>query len=317
MSGPTLTVVMPNYNHGRFLDHVIGTVLLQTRLPDEFIILDDGSSDDSVAKILSWVERHPSIRFVRNEKNTGVIAAHQRLFEMAAGDYIYPASADDDLLSCFFERAMEMAERYPQAGLVFGQMVVADEDGREVGVVDVRRWQEPLYAPPAEFLHDYLEVEEPSHSATSSTIYRRRSLQEVGWFRPELDSWADTFATRAIGLKEGACFVPERFAIFRRMPRTVSDRSRRDHRHMLDLVARAAYLMRQPEFCERFPDEHVRRWVARYRWRVIKDYLRGNLTRKDPGVLAQCRLYARCLRRSFGALSVAMYRGDLSCYARS
>lgn len=314
MSRPQLTVVMPNYNHGKYLDRVIATVVHQTRPPDEFIILDDGSTDDSVSKIAAWVDRHPSIRLIRNETNAGVIAAHQRLFEMASKEYLYPASADDELLPTFFERAMEMAERYPQAGLICGQMVIADEDANELDSVRARSWQEPVFAAPDKFLREYLETEEPSHSLSASTIFRRSCLQAVGWFRTELGSWADTFAIRAIGLRDGICYVPEKFSLWRQMSKTFSEKSRRDHRHMLDLIARGAYLMRQPEFRERFPEDHVQRWQSRYRWRVVKDYLRGNRTRATPGFLARCEFLAHCLFRSWGALSLIAYPGDISCF---
>jgi glycosyltransferase involved in cell wall biosynthesis len=311
MSPLKLSVVMPNYNHASYLDRVIGTVVGQSRPPDEFIILDDGSTDDSLSRIAAWVARYPSIRLEKNATNTGVIAAHQRLFGLATGDYLYPASADDDLLPGFFQRAMEMAQQYPQAGALCGQMVIADAQARELDLVDVQAWREPLYAPPERFLREYLEVEEPSHALTSSTIFRRRCLEEVGWFRPELGSWSDTFAFRAIGLKHGICFVPERFAIWRRMPQNFSEASRRDQHHLLDLVARAAQTMRRPEFRDRFPESHVQRWARRYKWRVVKDYLRGDLKRQDGGLAARCRFYARCLWRSVGALRLASYRGSV------
>ena len=315
MSSPFLTVVMPNYNHAQYLDHAVETIVTQTRPPDQFIILDDGSTDDSVDRITAWVQRYPYIQFVRNQRNSGVIAAHQRLFELARGQYLYPASADDDLLPQFFERAMEMAERFPQAGVICGRMVIADEQSREIDLIDVRRWQELLYAPPEQFLSEYLEVEEPSHSLTSSTIFRRSCLEEVRWFRPELGSWADTFAIRAIGLKDGICFVPERFSIWRRMKQNFSEKSRHDYRHILDLIARAEFLMRQPEFCDRFPAAHATRWANRYRWRVVKDYLRGNLSRSGEGAVNRFQFYSTCLSRSVGALSLAAYRGDLSCFS--
>jgi glycosyltransferase involved in cell wall biosynthesis len=316
MSSLQLTVVMPNYNHARYLDRVIGTVVSQTRPPDRFIILDDGSTDDSLSKINSWVDRCPAISLVRNEKNTGVIAAHQRLFEMATGDYLYPASADDELLPTFFECAMGMAERYPQAGLICGQMVIADEHARELDLVQVRNWQQPVYAPPQKFLAEYLEAEEPSHSLSASTIFRRACLEEVGWLRHELGSWSDTFAIRAIGLKYGICYVPQRFSLWRNMSQNFSAKARSDYRHMLDLVARAAYLMRHSEFRDRFPESHVQRWEQRYRRRVLKDYLRGNLSLKDAGLAARSRFFLQCLRRSFGAISLAAYRGDVSCFKR-
>lgn len=314
MNRPQLTVVMPNYNHAKYLDRVIATIVQQTRPPDEFIILDDGSTDDSVSKIARWIERYPSIRLIRNEKNAGVIAAHQRLFDTASGEYLYPASADDELLPTFFERAMDMAERHPQAGLICGQMVIADENAKELDLVSARSWREAVFVSPERFLHEYLETEEPSHSLSASTIFRRSCLETVGWFRTELGSWADTFAIRAIGLQEGICYVPERFSMWRQMSKTFSEKSRRDHWHMLDLIARGAYLMRQPEFRDRFPEDHVRRWQSRYRWRVVKDYLRGNRTRTASGIFARCEFVAHCLLRSLGALSLAVYPGDISCY---
>jgi GT2 family glycosyltransferase len=295
---------------------VIGTIVSQTQPPDRLIILDDGSTDDSLPKIHAWIDRCPAITLVRNETNMGVIAAHQRLFEMATGDYLYPASADDELLPTFFERAMAMAARYPQAGLICGQMVIADEQARELDLVQVRNWREPLYAPPEQFLAEYLEAEEPSHSLSASTIFRRSCLEEVGWLRHELGSWSDTFAIRAIGLKYGICYVPERFSLWRNMSQNFSAKARSDYRHMLDLVARATHLMRAPEFRDRFPESHIRRWEQRYRRRVLKDYLRGNLSLRDSGVWARSRFLLQCFRRSFGALSLALYRGDVSCFRR-
>src|SRR5688572_8100484 len=98
----TLSAVMPSYNHAKYLPSAIESVLNQTRAPDEFLILDDASTDHSVEIIEAYAARFPSIRFVRNERNQGVIAAHQRLFEMATGDFLYSGAADDQRYPHFF-----------------------------------------------------------------------------------------------------------------------------------------------------------------------------------------------------------------------
>lgn len=310
---PTLSVVMPNYNHARYLPRAIEAIAEQTRPPDEFLILDDASTDDSVGIIESYAARYPFIRFVRNEQNQGAIAAHARLFELASGDYLHAAAADDDRLPTFFERAMELVEKHPRAGLVFGRVRVVNEHDEELGTIDVRRWQESLYAPPDAFLRDYLEGELASHAASPATIYRRQAFAEVGFYRPELGSWADSFATRAIGVKYGACYVPETFAVWRKLSGSYSDAGRTAPRRTLDMIARAARLMRSDEFRDRFPERYVREWERQYRRLVIWNYWLGD----DAAGTRRPSFFMRNLRRlprTPASLALAFYRGDISLY---
>ncbi len=315
MSAPMLSVVMPNYNHARYLPRAIEEILNQTRPPDEFLILDDGSTDNSVEIIQSYAERCPRIRFLRNDQNQGVIDAHKRLFETAKCDYIYSGAVDDSRYPNFFELAMHMAEQHPQAGIVFGKMVIADEHGSELGIVEAQRWQESLYATPETYRREFLDVEEPSQSLSAATIYRRDALEEVGWFRPELKSWSDTFAARAIALKYGACYVPEKFAAWRRLPESYSQSNRADPRHLLDIIARAECLMHSAEFRDRFPARHVRRWKRRYIWRTIKEYWRGDNTGELPPGSSFLTRYRYRLPRTLSALALGFYRPNLSCFA--
>lgn len=277
-----LSVAMPNYNHAAFLPAAIESVVAQSRPPDEFLILDDASTDDSISIIEDYAARYPIIRVFRNAQNRGVHAAHQRLFEMAQGDFLYGAAADDDRYPTFFERAMEMAERHQECGLVFGAMHVMNRDGDYLTTIQVDRWKTARYVSPAEYLRDYLEVEPPLHSLTVSTIFRRAALAEVGWLRPELGSFADTFAARAIALKHGACYVPEPFSKWRRMAGSVSQSTTREARKMLDLSAAICQCMLSPEFRDRFPREHVTRWRRRLRRQVLWHTLLGE-SDESPG----------------------------------
>lgn len=313
MNNCTLSVLMPNYNHSRYLPDAITAIATQLRAADEFLILDDASTDDSVLIVESFVKQFSFLRLVRHEQNRGVAAACERLFAEARGDYVYPAAADDIRLPGFFERAMQMAERFPQAGLIFGSMGMVDDAGRPLAVVGARHWREPLYAEPTRFLDEYLLAEPPLHSPCAATIYRRDALVEVGAYRPELGSFADTFAFRAIGLKYGVCYVPDEVVQFRRVPGSFSQQSNAQPKRLLDLLGRAEFLMKSAEFSDRFPAAYVQHWSRASRWQVIwNDFLgpESGGERRPSFVVRNFRRLARLLR----PWPLLCYRGDVSCY---
>lgn len=316
MTSPTLSVLMPNYNHAAYLAEAIAGIVGQSRPPDEFLILDDASRDNSLDVITPFLDQYPFIRLIRHERNQGVNAACQRLFAEARGDYVFSAAADDIRLPDFFQNAMSMAERFPQAGLVFGIVSTIDEQGRELFSSALSRWQEACYADPQRFLREYLAVERPSHSATSAAIYRRDAMQEVGGYRADLGPWADTFAFRAIGLKYGVCYLPVEGVQSRVIVGSYSHQTRVQPWKTLDLIARAVSTMQSPEFSDRFPVEHVRQWQRDYRWQVIRDYFLGPETMGRPRPSFVFRNLRR-LPRLLSTLRMFLYQGDVSCNQQS
>ncbi len=304
----TLSVVMPNYNDAPYLARAIESILGQSRPPDEFLILDDASTDNSVEIIESYARRSPLIRLTRLDKNVGVNEANRQLCEMASGDWIHPLAADDARTPNSCELAMQMAEAHPSAGIVMGKMAVMSPEGAREGTIEIKNWTAPLYASPGRFLQEYLLTEAPSHSLVGSTFFRREPFREVGWYCTELESWGDTFAARAIALKYGACYVPEDFCIWYRFPDSYSQRLLSRPEQTLDIINRAAALMRSAPFRDRFPAEFVRQWRRRYAWRTIKEFWRGDLAAElPPGTpyWKKCRLR---LLRTLPALALLVYR---------
>ncbi|MCA9069521.1 MAG: hypothetical protein KDA84_11385, partial [Planctomycetaceae bacterium] len=184
-------------------------------------------------------------------------------------DYVYAGAADDVRFPQFFERTMAMANQYPQAGLISTAFAIGDEEENQLGVIRVRHWEEPCYASPQQVLCDYLDKESPAHSLCTSTVYRRDALKEMGWYRPELGHWGDTFSARAVALKYGMCYVPEPLAMWRRLESSFSGTSRDDTQKTLMLISQAVELMRSTPFSDIFPPEHVQRWEHRYRRLVV------------------------------------------------
>ena len=107
----SVTAVIPNYNYANYLNERIDSVLYQTYPVQEVIILDDCSTDESEQLIMKRIqENHTSIsmRYMRNEQNSGsVFAQWQKAFELAKGDYVWIAEADDSCDARFLEVVMQ------------------------------------------------------------------------------------------------------------------------------------------------------------------------------------------------------------------
>ena len=83
-----VSVVIPVFNAGKFIDETIGTVRSQTYDCWELILVDDGSSDDGIEKIEKWCREDERIRLIVKEKNEGVARARNTGVDHAKGRYI-------------------------------------------------------------------------------------------------------------------------------------------------------------------------------------------------------------------------------------
>ncbi|MDA1053028.1 MAG: glycosyltransferase family A protein [Planctomycetota bacterium] len=309
-NSPSVSVVLANYNHARFLPRAIESITNQTLAAGEFLIVDDASTDNSVEVLESYAARFPYIKLYRNDSNLGVIKTYQRLFELAQGTYIHPLAADDERGSTFLERAMEMARQFPEAGLIFGDMSIFNEAGELEGQASASAWNEPVYASPDRYLREYLLYEKPSHSLVGASVFRRQPFLDVGWYQAELGSWGDTFSFHAVALQHGACYVPVTFAKWHKQRASYSQQSISDPRNTLAMIHLAARLMRSERFRDRFPESFVREWSKRYRRQVAKEYWRGDHASDRPHGASFWKRFLYRLPRTAKAVSLLWDSGD-------
>ena len=114
---PLVSIIITNYNYGRFLGEAIESALAQTWQHKEVIVLDDGSRDDS----LDVARRYPVT--VLAQKNSGLSLARNNALTQAHGDYVIFVDADDRLVATAVERLMTGLVNAP-AGVAYayGQM---------------------------------------------------------------------------------------------------------------------------------------------------------------------------------------------------
>lgn len=107
-----VSIILPNYNHSKFLQERLHSIFNQTYADFEVIILDDCSTDDSVS-ILKEYEVHPKLSyFIINEKNTGSpFLQWKKGIDLAIGKYIWIAESDDSCELDFLEKQVGLLER--------------------------------------------------------------------------------------------------------------------------------------------------------------------------------------------------------------
>ena len=131
---PTISVIVPNYNYGRFLELRLRTILDQTLPPDEIIILDDASTDYSVAMIKEVTrESKIPVQLVTNKANTGnPFAQWSKGLALAKGDLIWIAEADDYCEPTLLETlAGEFTDS--KVAMAWVDSIMVDESGQSSG----------------------------------------------------------------------------------------------------------------------------------------------------------------------------------------
>lgn len=125
---PRVSVVLPSYNHGKFVEKTIRSVLEQDFADLEVIVCDDASTDDSLA-VLHGI-KDPRLTVLAQPKNTGAAVAAQRAQNAAQGEYIARICSDDLCLPGRITRQVAWLDNHPQIGCVLGLPEFIDESGK-------------------------------------------------------------------------------------------------------------------------------------------------------------------------------------------
>jgi glycosyltransferase involved in cell wall biosynthesis len=132
ISSPKISVVMPVYNAAPYLTESTESILNQTYEDFEFIIVNDGSTDDT-ASILAKYEKSDARIRVYHQENQGTVAARNRGCHLACGKYIATMDADDVSLPRRFERQLEYFETHPQIGILGTWVYTVNQNGSPRG----------------------------------------------------------------------------------------------------------------------------------------------------------------------------------------
>jgi glycosyltransferase involved in cell wall biosynthesis len=173
LADESIAVVIPMYNGATHLRKAIESVLAQTMPPQEIILIDDGSRDDSLAIAQSY----PGLRVI-SQKNAGVSATRNRGVSMTSAAWIAFLDQDDYWAPNKLERQIETIRASPEIDVC----VVGKRNVAQVGTTDEYRILEADYPPPSQKVAS--ELYRRLRFPPSCVLIRRTALLEVGGFVP-------------------------------------------------------------------------------------------------------------------------------------
>ena len=115
---PKISVIMPAYNSEKYIGEAIESILNQTFTDFEFIILNDGSTDNTAKIIKEYVKKDKRIRFINSKKNQGFIASLNKCLDVSVGQYIAKMDSDDISLPERLEKQVKYLDLHKNVGLL-------------------------------------------------------------------------------------------------------------------------------------------------------------------------------------------------------
>ena len=131
---PLVTVIIPNYNYAKYLADCLSSIVEQSYSPVEIILIDDGSTDQSLVVAQNYAERVE----IYSSGHFGVNAARNLGIRNATGKYIAFCDSDDIWMPTKIERQVKYLENNPDFGLVYTGIQIVREDLTLIGLKDAK-----------------------------------------------------------------------------------------------------------------------------------------------------------------------------------
>lgn len=214
---PLVSIIVPNYNHARFLRKRLDSIFGQTFQEFEVILLDDASIDDSLG-ILREYSFHPAVSaFLRSDENSGSpFGQWEKGLSLSSGKYVWIAESDDFAKDNFLEILTSVLEGDPTVGMAFCNSEIVDEEGN-VRIPNSGNGPVPesFKKTGAEFLRENL-YHKCAIPNISGALIRKETMKSVGFIPSDFRYVGDwMFWIRFFESGPKVCYVNQKLNCFR------------------------------------------------------------------------------------------------------
>ena len=206
---PKISVVIPLYNKEKSVASTLRTVLNQTFTDYEIVIVNDGSTDNSVAEVEKIYDAR--IRLI-NQQNAGVSAARNRGIEEANGELIAFLDADDEWKPEYLATQYHLSQKYPECSVFACNYEFRNAEGNVTSAIIHKL----SFAGEDGILINYFEVACCSHPPlwTSAVVVRKSALQAIGGFPVGVTSGEDLLTWARLSINDHIAFCKRSLAIY-------------------------------------------------------------------------------------------------------
>ena len=184
MTDKTVAVVIVNYNGGPMLTECVQSVLA-SRASATVYVSDNGSQDDSIARLRASVGDHPRVNVIRHGRNLGFAAGNNAVFALCRTDYVLCLNPDATLSENALENLLRTAERETQFACFAARMIQKEHPDVLDGAGDAYHvsglvWRRGHGASAAASMHS--TPREVFSACAAAALYRREAIEAVGGF---------------------------------------------------------------------------------------------------------------------------------------
>jgi glycosyltransferase involved in cell wall biosynthesis len=197
--GPLVSIVSPSLNQGRYLEATVASVLSQDYTPVEYVVMDGGSTDESV-DILS--RQGGRLRYV-SEPDGGQSAAINRGFQLTTGEILGWLNSDDTYEEGALSAVVQFFTAHPEVMLVYGDATFMDAEGRELG--------------PCAYVEPFSKerLREADFIVQPAAFFRRSAFLDVGGLDESLHWSMDYDLWLRLAARFPVAYLPRRLARYR------------------------------------------------------------------------------------------------------
>ncbi len=228
-----LSVVIPTYNHAKYLPRALQALVTQSVSPAEVIVVNDASTDETPAILEAFARDYPVIKVITNAQNRRTNESVRIGMAHATGKYLYCVASDDYVLPGFVEKMVGALEANPQAGICSAYFSIVNGDTGELRPNPSGWCTEPRYFAPSEVERVIAHSSIPGHAS----VLKRSSLDAAGGFLPELEWHSDWFLSLVVAFRDGMCHVPEMLALLTDLPQSYCSNGMRSEKQLTVLNA--------------------------------------------------------------------------------
>lgn len=242
----TLSVLIPNYNQGHYLSNALEAIVNQSLKPNEIIIVDDASVDNSIEIIERFRKKYPYIVLYRNDTNKGAVYALNRALDCAKGTYVACCASDDQILPGFFEESIALLKKNPTAGFCSSQYSFFYDGEDKIHVRKSLLSKELAYLSPQDFFKalKFKDI----RIGGQNIIFDREKMVQAGKFLPEMSFLCDWFLIAVLGLRHGACFIPKPLTKLRVHKNSFSQSNLKNKKKLIDILEKLDTILSKPTF---------------------------------------------------------------------
>ena len=201
-----LSVIIPLYNKQELIVNCLSSILSQTELPDEIVIVNDGSTDDSLESAKKFIEKNKNnIKInIINQVNSGVSAARNNGVLASRNNLIAFLDADDEWQPDFIEKMLKLIQQFPDAVMYSSFHRIKDSDGN---------FFKPKSVLPDDFsgyIENYAKIAKVMPIVHSSkVILRKKEFLEIGGFTVGAVLTEDLLLWFKVSLEYNVAFINE------------------------------------------------------------------------------------------------------------